>query len=137
MSRAKDPSAEPQEISPLEALQTEKARIHGTLVSYLTCGWQLGNKGRPGTAESSVKESNESASAFAESSGYQSVSVRDSSSSQGMDDTQPQTARSVKQQQLKEIASLGAHRSSNITQRSRREEAMALLEGGLHSNSLG
>lgn len=156
-TRNKDAGTEPQEMSALEALQIERARIHGTLVSYLHCGWERDAGSRSGAAESTEWSAAESKSEASEGSEFHSLSGN-SEHSRDIKGRQRQDVTSVDQphhstsqalhadegQVGSPIAELAAApgmsqplSSRAVAHSSRRAEAMALLEGGGHSSSTG
>ena len=144
-------------MSALEALQIERARIHGTLVSYLHCGWERDAGSRSGVAESTQCSAAESRSEASESSEVHSLSGK-SEHSRDIKGRQRQDLTSVDQphhstsqalhadegQVGSPIAELAAApgmsqplSSRPVAHSSRRAEAMALLEGRGHSSSTG
>lgn len=145
-SRAAD--KEPQELTPLEALQVEKARIHGALVSYLKCGWQAQRAVQPGMTQSpregsdgrNMTSSQSSASTEQRDVGVPGGSAELDTTSVGQQQQQQQTS-------MANEVSLGNSRASNDEQnpgssglerqRCRRAEAMAALEGRQHAMSSG
>ena len=115
-----------QELTPLASLQMEKARIHGALVSYLSCGWQESIDGQPSMMQTRSGSST-------------STMTQLSVSSDGRDMCGYNEKASAQQQQhmsmsmLREAldASPEKQKPSSVTERhiSRRAEAMAALEG--------
>jgi len=146
-SRNKVSLAEPKEISSLEALQIEQARIHGTLVSYLRCGWQSVNSSQPDTTESRCKTScSDSATSLTsiEGSNQRDAHVSDEGAERGnvpvaqrQQQKQMSMARASPQLESPDAASKMQQSESKETMRqlSRREEAMAALEGKRQTTS--
>ena len=157
-ARSKGAPEEPQGMSALEALQIERARIHGTLVSYLHCGWERDAGSRSGVAESTERSAAESRSEASEGREVHSLSGDSEHSRDVINGRQRQDVTSVDQphhstsqalhadegQVGSPIAELAAApgksqplSSRPVAHSSRRAEAMALLEGEGHSSSTG
>lgn len=149
---------EARAVSALDAFQTEKAYVHSTLVSYLHSGWQSDSLRKTSAAEN---DKGASGSAFLKASesagGHVSGSCEPNPASElsrihwqqsrelteqqqqerstvlGMADSQHPACRT----ELNHAMNLGQNSGSLTGTLSRREEAMALLEGRQHSASLG
>ncbi len=143
-SRAGD--NESRELNPLESLQTEKARIHGALVSYLTCGWQASNASQSYQTESRSESADSRTTVFDQPSvsrdqGEVSVSGRNAEQSSESLAQQQRQAQTVGEPQLRHVKAVIEQQqpssSDTRVQRSRRAEAMAALEGRHHSMSPG
>ena len=153
-TRNKGPPAEPPEMSALEALQIERARIHGTLVSYLHSGWERDAGSRSDVPEStqwraaqSRIESNEVHSLSGDSKHNRDIRGRQRQHVKGADRPPRSTFQALHADEgqvgspIPELAAapgISQPLSSRpVAHSSRRAEAMALLEGGGHSSSAG
>ena len=139
--------SEPRELTPLESLQTEKARIHGALVSYLKCGWQASGAVQPSRTESEGESADSSATMLAQSRvDREHRAVAASSKIEGLGATlsaqpqqqhasmsgQPQVVQMRASSDQQNLGSSGMERHA-----SRRAEAMAALEGRQYAMSPG
>lgn len=152
-------SAAPEQraVTALDAYQTEKAHVHGTLVSYLHSGSQSHSMHKAstreshrgasetalsdsGSAEGQVSRSSEpSPASITGSTGRQQSSVvteqqrQERSTALGMPDSQNIACRT----ELNNAVNMEQNLGSSTKMLSRREEAMALLESRHHSTSPG
>ena len=148
---------EPRAVTALDAYQAEKSHVHGTLVSYLHSRWQSqgmhqtpateGDRGASGSAssisenfEGHVSRSSEPHPASESVSiGQQQSRVvkeqqrQERSTAPGMPDSQQPACKT----ELNNAVNLEQNSGSSTETLSRREEAMALLEGRHHSASPG
>ena len=148
---------EPRAVTALDAYQTEKAHVHGTLVSYLHSGRQSQSMRKPsatesdrGAAGSGLKISESAEGQVSRSSQPESATIlgsvgqqqsrvvteqerQECSTALGRPDSQQAACRT----EANNAVNIKRNMGSSNREISRREEAMALLEGRHHSMSPG
>ena len=156
-SSKRSAAPEPRAVTALDAYQTEKAHVHGTLVSYLHSGSQSHSMQKASTRESDRGASETSLSDSGSAEGQVSRSSEPSPASKSGSTGQQQGRVVTEQQRQERSTALVMPDSQEIARRtelnnavnmeqnlgsstkilSRREEAMALLEGRHHSLAPG
>ena len=146
-----------QAVTALDAFQTEKSHVHGTLVSYLHSGWHSQSMHKTSATESDRGSSGSALSASEIAEGHVSRSSDPKPASKPGSTGQQQGRVFTEQQQQESSTALGmpaSQQSPRRTERnnavslepnsgsltgtlSRRQEAMALLESRHHKASPG
>ena len=155
-SSKRSAAPEPRAVTALDAYQTEKAHVHGTLVSYLHSGRQSQSMRKPSATESDRGAAGSALKSESAEGQVSRSSQPDSATILGS--VGQQQSRVVTEQQRQECSTalgrpdsqqaacrIEANNAVNIKRNlgssnrgtSRREEAIALLEGRHHSMSPG
>ena len=156
-SSKRSAAPEPRAITALDAYQTEKAHVHGTLVSYLHSGRQSQSMGKASAAESDrgvsgsafrfsekaedhvSRSSQQDPTSISGSVGQQQSRIiteqhrQERSTAPGRPDSQQPACRT----ELSNAVDMKQNLGTSPGTLSRREEAMALLECRHHSTSSG
>ena len=146
---------EPRAVTALDAYQSEKAYVHGTLVSYLHSGWQSESPRKTSETEDDRGKSGRASRVCESAGGYVSRSSepnpasesgcwqqsreiteqqrQEGSTALGMPDSQQPACRT----DLNNALNLEQNLGESTGTLSRRDDALALLEGRHHSASPG